>query len=54
MDRTVSDLNIKYCKMRLESETDPEKRLLLLRLLAEEEAKLNSANAASDNRLGQA
>jgi hypothetical protein len=28
MDRTVADLNIKHFKQRLESETDPEKRLV--------------------------
>ena len=50
MNRTISDLNIKHIKMRLESETAPEKRQILLRLLAEEEAKLNSANAISENR----
>lgn len=54
MDRTVSDLNIKHFKMRLESETDTEKRQVLLRLLAEEEAKMNSANATAENKLDRA
>jgi hypothetical protein len=40
MDRTVAHLNIEYfCKL-LANETDETKRQMLLRLLAEEEAKL--------------
>lgn len=40
MDKKVARLNIEHCRKRLEEETDPSKRELLLRLLAEEEAKL--------------
>ena len=40
MDRTVASLNIEHYKRLLESETDEQKRKVLLRLLAEEEAKL--------------
>lgn len=41
MDRTVVDLNIARFKKLLESEKDPPKRQILLKLLAEEEAKLS-------------
>jgi hypothetical protein len=44
MDRTVADLNIEHFKKMLASETDPERRQTLLRLLAEEEAKLANAH----------
>ncbi|WP_441240781.1 hypothetical protein [Tardiphaga sp. 768_D3_N2_1] len=40
MDRTVADLNIAHFKRLLEAETDADKRDLLTRLLALEEAKL--------------
>jgi len=40
MDRTVADLNIQHFKKLLEAEKDEAKRQILLRLLAEEEAKL--------------
>ncbi len=40
MDRTVAHLNIQHFKRLLESETDPSKRHMIERLLAEEEAKL--------------
>lgn len=40
MDRTVADLNIAHFKRLLETETDADKRELLTRLLALEEAKL--------------
>lgn len=40
MDRTVAHLNIQHFKKLLESEADPGKRLMIERLLAEEEAKL--------------
>ncbi|WP_172980381.1 hypothetical protein [Tardiphaga sp. P9-11] len=40
MDKTVADLNIAHFKRLLEGESDAGKREMLLRLLAEEEAKL--------------
>ena len=40
MDRSVAHLNIEHYKRLLADETDPKRRDLLLRLLAEEEAKL--------------
>jgi len=40
MDRTVADLNIAHFRKLLETEASDEKRQVLLRLLAEEEAKL--------------
>ncbi|SEI19490.1 hypothetical protein [Tardiphaga sp. OK245] len=42
MDKSVADLNIAHFKRLLETETDDDKRKLLMRLLAEEEAKLAS------------
>lgn len=40
MDRTVAHLNIEHYRRLLETEIDPPKRETILRLLAEEEAKL--------------
>ncbi len=40
MDRTVAQLNIEHYRKRLAEETDETRRQTLLRLLAEEEAKL--------------
>ena len=40
MDRSVAQLNIEHYKRLLERETDERRRQLLLRLLAEEEAKI--------------
>ena len=40
MDRTVARLNVEHLRKRLADETDETKRQMLLRLLAEEEAKL--------------
>jgi hypothetical protein len=45
MDKTVADLNIEHCKKLLATETDPVKRQMIQRLLAEEEAKLALAQA---------
>lgn len=45
MDRTVADLNIEHFKKLLESEKDEARRQLLLRLLAEEEAKLAASRS---------
>lgn len=40
MDRTIARLNIDHFRKRLAAETDDTRRQTLLRLLAEEEAKL--------------
>jgi hypothetical protein len=40
MDRTVAHLNIEHYRRLLEKETDEQRRQMLLRLLAEEEAKI--------------
>lgn len=40
MDRSVARLNIEHFRRLLAQETDEMRRLVLLRLLAEEEAKL--------------
>ena len=40
MDRTVARLNIEHFRRLLAQETDESRRQTLLRLLAEEEAKL--------------
>jgi hypothetical protein len=45
VDRTVAQLNIDHYKRLLEQETDETKRATLLRLLAEEEAKLHRSPA---------
>jgi hypothetical protein len=41
MDRTVARLNIEHYRRLLETETDETKRLMIVRLLAEEDAKLD-------------
>jgi len=50
MDRTVADLNIAHFKKLLESETDPAKRQIVERLLAEEQTKLARSLAERDNK----
>ena len=40
MDRTVAHLNVEHYRRLLEKETDEARRQMLMRLLAEEEAKL--------------
>jgi hypothetical protein len=40
MDRTVAHLNVEHYRRLLETETDETKRKMIVRLLAEEEAKL--------------
>jgi hypothetical protein len=45
MDRTVARLNIEYLRKRLANEPDETKRQMILRLLAEEEAKLAALNS---------
>ena len=42
MDRTVAHLNVEHFHHLLERETDETKRKMILRLLAEEEAKLKA------------
>ena len=49
MDRTVAHLNIEHYRRLLEKETDESRRQLLMRLLAEEEAKL-AANAPRERK----
>ena len=44
MDRTVAHLNVEHFRHLLERETDESKRQMILRLLAEEEAKLRKIN----------
>jgi len=39
MDRTVARLNIEYLRKKLATETDDAKRKIIIRLIAEEEAK---------------
>jgi hypothetical protein len=53
IERTVTRLNIEHYKKLLENETDEPKRQTLMRLLAEEEAKLRSL-AETDARKRQA
>ena len=43
MDRTVAHLNVEHYRRLLAAETDEARRQVLLRLLAEEEAKLGTA-----------
>jgi hypothetical protein len=45
MDKIVAHLNIEHFRKRLAEETDETRRQMLLRLLAEEEAKLESLTA---------
>jgi hypothetical protein len=47
MDRTVAHLNIERYRRLLTTETDETKRQTLLRLLAEEEAKLPAVGRPS-------
>ena len=49
MDRTVAHLNIEHYRRLLEKETDESRRRTLMRLLAEEEAKL-ADNAPKDRK----
>jgi hypothetical protein len=50
MDKTVARLNIEHFRKRLATETDETRRQMLLRLLAEEEAKLAAAEGAPKER----
>ncbi len=50
MDKTVADLNIEHFRKLLAVETDPAKRQVIERLLAEEEAKLARATASKGTK----
>jgi hypothetical protein len=55
MDKAIARLNIEHFRKRLSAETDETKRQTLLRLLAEEEAKLargTEGPSGKDNRHG--
>jgi hypothetical protein len=49
VDRTVAHLNIDHYRRLLEKETDEQRRQTLLRLLAEEQAKV-ADNAPKDRK----
>jgi hypothetical protein len=52
-DSKIARLNIEHFRKLLATETDGTKRQMLLRLLAEEEAKLaSSTNPPTDKRTG--
>ena len=50
MDRTVARLNIERYRQMLATETDEARRKVLLRLLAEEEAKIGEAKPDGKER----
>jgi hypothetical protein len=50
MDMFIARLNIEHFRKQLAEETDETKRQLLLRLLAEEEAKFAGLTAEQPNR----
>jgi hypothetical protein len=50
VDRSVAHLNIEHYKRLLAQETDAARRQLLLRLLAEEEAKIVNSNPPEPKR----
>ena len=52
MDRTVARLNIEHFRKQLAKETDETKRKVILRLLAEEEAKLATFKLPQKSRDG--
>jgi hypothetical protein len=51
MDRAVAHLNIEHYRRLLASETDEARRQTILRLLAEEEAKLADLQSAQKKRM---
>ncbi len=55
MDKFVANLNIAHFRQQLAEETDPTKRLMLARLLPEDEAKLTglTRHAKKGAALGQ-
>jgi hypothetical protein len=48
MDKAVARLNIEHFQKKLASETDETRRRQILRLLAEEEAKLTALEARKE------
>ena len=50
MDRTVAHLNVEHFHHLLEREKDETKRKMILRLLAEEEAKLKALTKPSERK----
>lgn len=50
MDRTVARLNIEHFQRLLATETDAQRRALLRKLLAEEEAKLPGTMPGQDRK----
>jgi hypothetical protein len=50
VDRSVAQLNIEHYRRLLAEETDESRRQLLLRLLAEEEAKVPAPKGSSKPR----
>ena len=52
MDMTVARLNIEHFHKKLATETDETKRSQILRLLAEEKAKLSALEAQSEQSRG--
>jgi len=50
MDKTIAQLNIAHFRDKLKTETNGSARQTLLRLLAEEEAKLAALNAAQGQK----
>ena len=51
MDRMIARLNIEHFLRKLAEETDPAKRQVILRLLADEETKLAAIEAAQPQLL---
>jgi hypothetical protein len=50
MDKTVARLNIEHFQKKLATETDATRRQQILRLLAEEEAKLTALESQKKRR----
>jgi hypothetical protein len=50
MDPTIARLNIEHYRRLLAQETDEKRRALILRLLAEEEAKIANHKSDDDGR----
>lgn len=50
MDKSVARLNIEHFRRLLEKETDEKQRQLLMRLLAEEEAKISGSDASTERK----
>jgi hypothetical protein len=51
MDKTVARLNIEHFRKKLAAETDETRRQQIVRLLAEEEAKLRALESRKERRL---